>query len=82
MLSAALVAPLLITDVPPLLDYPNHLARFVLLAAGADDPTLGPIFTPHWAIIPNLATDLIAPPLLRLCRFTSPDAACWAASCC
>ena len=66
LLSAALLAPLLITDVPPLLDYPNHLARFVLLAAGPDDPTLGPIFTPHWAIIPNLATDVIAPPLLRL----------------
>ena len=66
LLSAVLLAPLLITDVPPLLDYPNHLARFVLLAAGADDPTLGPIFTPHWAIIPNLATDAIAPPLLRL----------------
>ena len=52
--------------MPPLLDYPNHLARFVLLAAGPDDPTLGPIFTPHWAIIPNLATDVIGPPLLRL----------------
>ena len=66
LLSAALLAPLLIADVPPLLDYPNHLARFVLLAAGPDDPTLGPIFTPHWAIIPNLATDVIGPPLLRL----------------
>ena len=66
LLSAALLAPLLITDVPPLLDYPNHLARFVLLAAGPDDPTLGPIFTPHWTIIPNLATDVFVPPLLRL----------------
>ena len=52
--------------MPPLLDYPNHLARFVLLAAGPDDPVLGPIFTPHWAIIPNLAADVIGPPLLRL----------------
>jgi hypothetical protein len=66
LLSVVLLAPLLITDVPPLLDYPNHLARFVLLAAGPDDPTLGPIFTAHWAIIPNLAADVIAPPLLRL----------------
>jgi hypothetical protein len=38
LLSAALLAPLLIADVPPVLDYPNHLARFVLLAAGPDDP--------------------------------------------
>ena len=66
MLSATLLGPLLIADVPPLLDYPNHLARFVLLAAGPDDPVLGPVFTPHWAIIPNLAADVIGPTLLRL----------------
>ena len=66
LLSAALLAPLLIADVPPVLDYPNHLARFVLLAAGPDDPVLGPMFTPHWTIIPNLASDAVGPLLLRL----------------
>ena len=66
LLSVVLLAPLLITDVPPLLDYPNHLARFVLLAAARDDPVLGPVFMPHWAIIPNLAADVIVPPLLHL----------------
>ena len=66
LLSVVLLAPLLITDIPPLLDYPNHLARFVLLATAGDDPVLGPIFMPHWAIIPNLAADLIVPPLLYL----------------
>ena len=66
LLSAVLLAPLFITDVPPVLDYPNHLARFVLLAAPRDDPVLGPIFMPHWAIIPNLAADVIVPPLLHL----------------
>jgi hypothetical protein len=66
LLSAALLAPLLIADVPPVLDYPNHLARFVLLAAGPDNPVLGRIFTPAWSIIPNLATDVIVPPLLHL----------------
>lgn len=65
-LSAALLAPLLITDVPPVLDYPNHLARMVLLAAGPDDPVLGRIFEPHWAIIPNLAGDAIGLALLHL----------------
>ena len=65
-LSAALLAPLLIADVPPILDYPNHLARFVLLAAGPDDPALGPVFTPHWTIIPDLAVDVIGPTLLRV----------------
>ncbi len=66
LLSSALLAPLLIADVPPILDYPNHLARFVLLARGPDDPVLGRLFTPHWAIIPDLASDVIGPPLLRV----------------
>jgi hypothetical protein len=66
LLSAALFAPLLIADVPPILDYPNHLARFTLLAAGPDDPVLGPLFRPHWAIIPNLASDVVGPMLLRI----------------
>ena len=65
LLSGVLLAPLLIVDVPPVLDYPNHLARFVLLAAGADDPALAPMFATHWAVIPNLAADVLAPPLLR-----------------
>ena len=60
-----LLAPLLLVDVPPLLDYPNHLARLYLLAHGSDIPSLAPLFTPHWAIIPNLAVDL-AYPLLTL----------------
>jgi len=66
LLSGALLAPLLIVDVPPVLDYPNHLARFVLLAAGADDPALAPMFATHWAVIPNLAADVLAPPLLAV----------------
>jgi hypothetical protein len=66
LLSVALLGPLLIADVPPLLDYPNHLARFVLLAFGPEDPVLGSMATPHWAIIPNLAADVIGPMLLRV----------------
>jgi hypothetical protein len=52
--------------VPPLLDYPNHLARAVVLAAGASDPVLSRMYAPHWAIIPNLGTDLVLPPFLHL----------------
>jgi hypothetical protein len=66
LLSAVLLAPLLIADVPPVLDYPNHLARLVLLAAGPDDPVLGRMFTPNWSIIPDLAVDVIGPPLLHV----------------
>ena len=66
MLCATLLAPLLIAEVPPVLDYPNHLARLVLLAARPDDPELGRLFATQWSIMPNLAVDLIGPGLLRL----------------
>ncbi len=61
-----LLAPLFVVDVPPLLDYPNHLARMFVLAFGQDDPVLSRIYTQHWAIIPNLAIDLILPELLKV----------------
>jgi hypothetical protein len=65
LLCTVLIAPLLLVDVPPLLDYPNHLARMVLLA-WPDDPTLSRFAAPHWAIIPDLAIDLVVPPLLHV----------------
>jgi hypothetical protein len=64
LLCLLLVVPLLLVDIPPLLDYPNHLARAVVLAF--DDPVLRQMYTPHWAIIPDLGTDLVLPPLLHV----------------
>jgi hypothetical protein len=61
-----LTLPLLLVDMPPLLDYPNHLARWWLLAGGASDPALARYYAPSWGIIPNLAFDLTVPPLMRL----------------
>ena len=61
-----LLAPLAVVDVPPLLDYPNHLARAYVLAHGQQDPHLSQMYAPHWAVIPNLAVDLILPPLLSV----------------
>jgi hypothetical protein len=49
------------TVLPPLLDYPNHLARMHLLAEGGDR-----FYAVRWAPLPNLAEDLIVPPLARL----------------
>ena len=60
-----LVSPLLLVDVPPLLDYPNHLARAFVLAQGDADPVLSAMYGPHWAVIPNLATDVLLHPLIR-----------------
>jgi len=65
-LCVILLAPLALVDVPPLLDYPNHLARAVVLAFGASDPILSQIYAAHWAIIPDLGTDLVLPPLLHV----------------
>jgi hypothetical protein len=66
LLCAILLAPLALVDIPPLLDYPNHLARATVLAFGAADPFLSRMYAAHWSIIPNLGTDLVLPPLLRV----------------
>jgi hypothetical protein len=64
VLCGTLLMPLAVVDVPPLLDYPNHLARAYALAWGQQDAFLSRMYAPHWAIIPNLAVDLVLPPLL------------------
>jgi hypothetical protein len=53
--------PVFSTVLPPLVDYPNHLARMHLLAEGGNQ-----FYAVHWAAIPDLAEDLIVPPLARL----------------
>ena len=45
----SLMAPLLTTGIPPLTDYPNHLARFWLLAGGAADPALSGVYGVDWS---------------------------------
>jgi hypothetical protein len=47
-LCVALLAPLAVVDVPPLLDYPNHLARAYVLAHGQQDAQLSQMYAPHW----------------------------------
>ena len=61
-----LCIPLMVAEVPPLLDYPNHLARTYLLAFGQDDPVLSRLYTQHWEIIPNLAIDVVLTGLMRV----------------
>ena len=50
--------PLFSTVLPPLVDYPNHLARMHLLAEGGNA-----FYAVRWAPLPNLAEDLLVPPL-------------------
>jgi len=61
-----LFVPVIITPVPPLTDYPNHLARCYLLAFGDSDRVLGQMFSRQWQIIPNVAIDLILPRLMHV----------------
>jgi len=61
-----LLFPLLLTDVPPLLDYPNHLARIFVLKNAPDDPFLSLMYAPHWSVIPNLAVDVLGFLLLHV----------------
>ncbi len=59
-----LLAPLVLNGFPPVLDYPNHLARLFILARAGTAPVLDRIYAPHWSIIPDLGIDLIGPPLI------------------
>jgi len=60
-LLALFSVPIFSTVVPPLFDYPNHLARYWILATGGNA-----FYGVHWAPLPNLAGDLVVPLLARL----------------
>ena len=49
--------PFLLTVTPPLLDYPNHLARVFILGHWKSDLFLREYYQPSWAPLPNLAFD-------------------------
>lgn len=49
-------------ESPAMVDYMNHLARMELIASGRPNPA----YVVHWEFIPNLAMDLLVPPLAQL----------------
>jgi len=59
-----LATPFFLVDVPPVQDYPNHLARYFVLAH-PDDAILSQMYAPHWTILPNLGMDTIGAAMLR-----------------
>ncbi len=61
-----LLLPLFVVEIPPILDYPNHLARIWLLSTYGRDPILSRMYAPDWHLIPNLAIDVVVPLLLRV----------------
>ena len=59
------LSPLLWASVPPLGDYPNHLANMAILAH-IGPPELHANYVFNWRPIPNLAMDMVVPLLARL----------------
>jgi hypothetical protein len=60
------LSPLFWVRVPALVDYPNHLARMWILARHGSIPALDANYLVHWRILPDLAMDLIVPPLSQI----------------
>src|ERR1700691_5191783 len=58
---ALALSPLLWTAVPPLIDFPNHLARMSVLANRDPAAAVTANYVVHWRLLPNLAMDLIVP---------------------
>jgi hypothetical protein len=58
------LCPVLLTPIPAMVDYPNHLARMYLIAR-AGMPDANPFYQIVWALYPNLAMDLIIPQIGR-----------------
>jgi hypothetical protein len=55
----AIALPLLLCRVPPLLDYPDHLARAYILQNIGADPVLQQWYRVHWRLMPNLGGDVV-----------------------
>ena len=58
--------PLSIVEIPPLVDYPNHLARMHILVDGGRSFWLSQYYEIHWDLLPNLSMDIVVPPLTRI----------------
>ncbi len=64
-IAVALGFPFFLVDVPPVLDYPNHLARYFVLAH-PNDPILSRMYQPQWKILPNIGMDVLGVALLKI----------------
>lgn len=65
-LGAMALLPVFLVQVAPLSDWVNHLARMHVIAVGAADPYLSAFYAINWQLIPNLAMDVLVPPLARV----------------
>jgi hypothetical protein len=65
LLTAASLLPVLLTPIPAMVDYLNHLARMYILSQNGT-PDANPYYEVAWALYPNLAMDLMVPRMARL----------------
>jgi hypothetical protein len=59
----AACVPLAVAEIPPLLDYPAHLARLHMLAGWDDLAAWHEYYQTAWGVLPNLALELVGVPL-------------------
>src|SRR5262245_45869959 len=52
--------------LPPLSDYVNHLARMQVISELSHNHPIAAFYELNWQVIPNLAMDIIVPPLARV----------------
>jgi len=62
----ATALPIAIADLPPLVDYPAHLARVHILAHWGQLAGYEKFYRPAWGILPNLGLDLICVPVATI----------------
>jgi len=66
LLSILALTPVAIVTLPPILDYPNHMARMHILAALPSTAELARYYAIHWTVAPNLALDATVPWLVGI----------------
>src|SRR4051794_8463321 len=67
-LALALVSavPLILPQVPPLVDLPGHMARYRVELEIGQSAALRSFYDFHWSLIGNLGLDLLVIPLSKL----------------
>jgi hypothetical protein len=65
LLAGVSLLPVLLTPIPAMVDYLNHLARMYVLSQNGM-PDSNPYYEVAWALYPNLAMDLLVPTMARL----------------
>ncbi len=60
-----LLVPFSVTPIPPLLDYPDHMAEMFVIAHLPLDQVLSRVYDIHWTVVANSGFELLLPPLLH-----------------